>query len=367
MNFLVFHMAKYKLGQVTGIQIHHQRQRHSQSNPDIDQSRSKLNYDLVNESSVNFRDKIMSRIGELNLKKSPRHDAVYMVDCVMSASPEYMKTLSPDETKLFFQTCRDFMCEFFGKENAIAANVHLDEGNPHLHITHVPVTADGRLNANGIYTRLSLKKLHSDLPEYLQSKGFDVQRGVEQVPGAKKIHLNTREFKQQQDAMSEVRELEESIKQRLARYEQAAQEVEAELESEVSLPKPGFLNATEVYNQAAEIIYCQMQAIAEKPILKAKNEELTQRNNELADKLREAQARQQSLDLAVAKKTKDFRRQARIAERLAEVAREELEALKDRYRQADGFLSQPAVQEQFERFKSTRDHGSSRGGFGEGR
>ena len=207
MNFLVFHMAKYKLGQVAGIQIHHQRQRHSQSNPDIDQSRSKFNYDLINESSVNFRDRIMSRISELNLKKTPRHDAVYMVDCVISASPEYMKTLSPDETKRFFQECTDYMCQFFGKENAVAANVHLDEGNPHLHLTHVPVTADGRLNANSIYTRLSLKKLHGDLPEYLQSKGFDVQRGVEQVPGAKKIHLNTREFKQQQDAIKEVRDL----------------------------------------------------------------------------------------------------------------------------------------------------------------
>lgn len=367
MSFLVFHMEKYKLGQVTGIQIHHQRERQSKSNPDIDPSRGKLNYDLINGGPVNFRDKIMSRISELNLKKAPRHDAVYMVDCIVSASPDYISSLSPDETKRFFQESYNFMCKFFGRENAIAANAHLDEGNPHLHITHVPVTSDGRLHANGIYTRLSLKQIQSEFPKYLQSKGFDIQRGVEQVPGAKKIHLNTREFKQQQEALKEAREIEDSVRRSLALYEQAVQEVEAELDSEITLPKPGFLNASEVHAQAADVIRRQQKALAEKPILKAKIEELSARNEELAEKLKEAQANQRSLDAAVAKKTKELRQQAKAAVRMEEVAREELEALKAHYSRADIFLSQPAVQEHFERFKSTRTPGHSRGGFDEGR
>ena len=64
--------------------------------------------------------------------------------------------------------------------------VHMDEKTPHMHFLHVPVTPDGRLNAKEIYTRESLKKLQTELPRHLQSSGFDLQRGVEQEPGAKK-------------------------------------------------------------------------------------------------------------------------------------------------------------------------------------
>lgn len=49
-----------------------------------------------------------------------------------------------------------------------------------------PVTKDGRLNANSIYTRESLKILQTEFYRHLHSKGFAIQRGVEQEPGAKK-------------------------------------------------------------------------------------------------------------------------------------------------------------------------------------
>ena len=82
----------------------------------------------------------------------------------------------------------------------------MDEKTPHMHFLHVPVTEDGRLNANKIYTRESLKKLQTEFPAYLQSRGFDLQRGVEQEPGAAKKHLNTREFKQQQEALNNLQQ-----------------------------------------------------------------------------------------------------------------------------------------------------------------
>ena len=62
----------------------------------------------------------------------------------------------------------------------------MDEKTPHMHFLHVPVTPDGRLNANKIYTRQSLRKLQAGLPAHLQSRGFVIERGVEQTPGSAK-------------------------------------------------------------------------------------------------------------------------------------------------------------------------------------
>ena len=73
--------------------------------------------------------------------------------------------------------------DFVGAENVVSAMVHMDEKTPHMHFFHVSVTQDGRLNANKIYTRQSLRKLQSELPAYLQSRGFAIERGVEQTPG----------------------------------------------------------------------------------------------------------------------------------------------------------------------------------------
>jgi len=46
-----------------------------------------------------------------------------------------------------------------------------------MHLCSVPLTEDGRLSAKILFNRKSLLQLQSELPKYLQSKGFDVQRG----------------------------------------------------------------------------------------------------------------------------------------------------------------------------------------------
>lgn len=61
-----------------------------------------------------------------------------------------------------------------------------------------------RLNANKIYTRQSLRKLQSELPAYLQSRGFAIERGVEQMSGSAQKHLDTREFKQQKEELARL-------------------------------------------------------------------------------------------------------------------------------------------------------------------
>ena len=159
-----------------------------------------------------------------------------------------------------------------GAKNVIFAMVHLDEKTPHMHVLHVPVTPVGRLNANKIYTRQRLRKLQSGLPAHLQSRGFVIERGVEQTPGSAKKHLDTREFKQQREALEKLiqeseetsrnsRQLinaleqrEEELRKSIEEYERQAEEAEKVLREETDLPKASFLNYPSVLKKASSLI-----------------------------------------------------------------------------------------------------------------
>lgn len=286
MSFLVLHMDKFKKESVRGIQSHNERERESHSNPDIDYERSAANYELCDHASENYAEAIQNRIDDLLLVKAVRKDAVHMCGLIVSSDSAFFEKLPPEETRRFFEESAAFLADFVGPENVISAKVHMDEKTPHMHFLHVPVTEDGRLNANKIYTRESLKKLQTELPVYLQSRGFDLQRGIEQEPGAKKKHLNTREFKQQQEALHSLEkeaqavsaELEQrqreqaAAQERLQSIERQAQEAEKTLAEQPEIPKASMLNFKSVLETAQEKIELQQKALAAKGIVTAQNE-----------------------------------------------------------------------------------------------
>lgn len=108
--------------------------------------------------------------------------------------------------KAVFEEAATYLTDFVGRENVVSAMVHMDEKTPHMHFLHVPVTPDGRLCAKDIYTKAALRKLQDELPRHLQNRGFQIERGVEQQKGSAKKHLDTREFKQQQEMMAAMRQ-----------------------------------------------------------------------------------------------------------------------------------------------------------------
>ena len=178
----------------------------------------------------------------------------------------------------------------------------MDEKTPHMHFLHVPVTPDGRLNANKIYTRQSLRKLQSELPAYLQSRGFVIERGVEQTPGSAKKHLDTREFKQQQEALekliqeseettrnsrqliSSLKQREEELRKSIDEYERQAEEAEMVLREDSSLPKASLFNYPSVLEKASSIIGELKKALAVKHLVQKQKENLQQEVETLRQK-----------------------------------------------------------------------------------
>ena len=302
MSYLVLHMDKFKKDAIRGIQSHNRRERESHSNPDIDYSRSTGNYDLCETPSSSYAEAIQNRIDDLLMVKAVRKDDVHLCGLIVSSDKSFFTRIGKDETRRFFVEAAAYLTEFVGKENVISAMVHMDEKTPHMHFLHVPVTPDGRLSANSIYTRSSLKKLQTDLPSYLQSRGFEIQRGVEQKPGSAKKHLDTREFKQQQEALNnlilESEELaqssrkildvleqrEEELKKSIEMYEQQAEEAEKILREDSSLPKASLFNYQSVLKKASLIIAELKKALAVTHIAKKQKENLQMEMEELREK-----------------------------------------------------------------------------------
>ena len=285
MSLLVLHMDKFKKDAIRGIQSHNRRERESHSNPDIDYARSSQNCEFCATSSSNYLQTIQNRIDDLLMVKAVRKDAVHMCGIVISSDREFFDKLSEEETKRFFECAANYLTEFVGKENVISAMVHMDEKTPHMHFLHVPVTKDGRLCAKDIYTKAALKKLQDEMPKFLQEHGFKIERGVEQEKGSAKKHLDTKEFKQQQEMLkilqAETDNLRQSVKkveeqleeqkqeesdlnERIAKQKEFVAEIENNLNEKFTLRPANFFNYKEVLAEAEQLITTLKHALADK-------------------------------------------------------------------------------------------------------
>ena len=285
MSYLVLHMDKFKKDAIRGIQSHNRRERESHSNPDIDYSRSVGNYDLHESASDSYAQAIQNRIDDLLMVKAVRKDAVHLCGLIVSSDTSFFTRIGKDETRRFFEEAAAYLTDFVGRENVVSAMVHMDEKTPHMHFLHVPVTPDGRLCAKDIYTKTALRTLQDELPKHLQKCGFRIERGVEQQNGSAKKHLDTREFKQQQEMMAAMRQdaarleailfdLQKQIE--LAEAQQvtleeenesrkkAISEAESRLKNGPKLPAANFFNFKEVLARAQEKLDVYQKALSDK-------------------------------------------------------------------------------------------------------
>ena len=102
----------------------------------------------------------------------------------------------------------------------------MDEKTPHMHLSLVPITEDGRLSAKKLFDKNGLRSLQDNYPRYIQNKGFDLKRGVDSE-GVNK-HIETQKLK--------LMELEERNKFLLEENKKLEKELE-NLKSEIQTPK----------------------------------------------------------------------------------------------------------------------------------
>jgi len=193
MSYLVCHVQKFKASDVKGMQIHNQRESLNTKNKDIDHSKADLNYDLHNQENINYNHKVKEIIKEGYVgDRAIRKDAVVMTSTLITSDGEFFKKLPPQEQEKFFESAYTKLKELYGEKNIVSAVVHMDETTPHMHLCSIPLTVEGKLSAKILFNRQSLLSLQKELPVYLKSKGFEIQKGE----GGKE-HIEINAFKDQ--------------------------------------------------------------------------------------------------------------------------------------------------------------------------
>ena len=190
----ILRFAKYKGPEIANIEAHNERTKDKYaSNPDIDPSRSHLNFHLI-EPERRYRAEAERQIKEAGCRT--RSDSVRLVEALVTASPEFFQGKKKAEIKAFFQEAVTFIQRHQDPKTIVSAAVHLDEKTPHMHLSFVPLTEDGRLCAKEILgNRKKMTWWQDQFWEHMVRKYPDLERG-ESASKTGRDHIPPRVFKE---------------------------------------------------------------------------------------------------------------------------------------------------------------------------
>jgi hypothetical protein len=125
-----------------------------------------------------------------------RTNSVRAMEVVLSASPEYFRPGAPEQAGVWEDArlrawraeAEDWLLREMPGE-LVDVRLHLDEATPHLQAILVPVTGDGRLSANELFTRRTLRGMQSSYAAALA--GLGIERGIQ---GSRARHKPVKKF-----------------------------------------------------------------------------------------------------------------------------------------------------------------------------
>ena len=190
----ILRFAKYKGPEIGHIEAHNERTKENYaSNPDVDTSRSRLNFHLVTPQRK-YRAEAEKQIAEAGCRT--RSDSVRVVEALVSASPEFFKGKKPAEVKAYFTHAMEFIQKHQNPNTIISAVVHMDEKTPHMHLCFVPLTEDGRLSAKEIVgNKKKLTWWQDEFWKHMVKKYPELERG-ESAGETGRTHIPPRFFKE---------------------------------------------------------------------------------------------------------------------------------------------------------------------------
>ena len=193
-RYAILRFAKYKGPEIGRIEAHDERTKEKYaSNPDVDTSRSRLNFHLV-KPKRSYRAEAEKQIAEAGCRA--RKDSVRVVETLITASPEFFANKKPKEVKEFFAHALEFIQKKQAPETIISAVVHMDEKTPQKHLCFVPLTEDKRLSAKDIIgNKKKLTQWQDEFWKHMVKKYPDFERG-ESASETGRTHIPPRLFKE---------------------------------------------------------------------------------------------------------------------------------------------------------------------------
>ena len=214
MPYAILRFEKRKGGPASALEKHHERKKEQYvSNPDIDLSRWHLNYHLVAPQQKYYAE-IQSRIEKAqreNPKCKVRKDSIKFIDTIVTATPEFLAEMPPEQVQRYFQRALEFLERGVGKENIFSAVVHMDERNPHMHLCFVPLTKDNRLSAKEVMgNRNKLIEWQDKFHDYMAEEFPELERG-QAAAVTKRKHIPTWLYKQAHRLSEEMEQIRQEV------------------------------------------------------------------------------------------------------------------------------------------------------------
>lgn len=333
MSKIVLRMEKQKRTGIAPLSRHVDRVTEHHSNPDIDNTKSVENIDMLTDFDLRFKSKAIDEVSKIDkshgygkrvdawlnlLKKQQRRDgykvqtirkdAVQLVDFVVTSDHDFFANLTPKETENYFRQATKFFNERYGR--LVFAQVHLDETTPHMHLGLVPIKKipgkGYRLSAKQLFNRQELVNLQTDFANYMQKNGFNIERG--QSKSALR-HLDTPQFKKA------MRNADEQVKQ----LTNNNSKVQFEGQQGRFMPEDNYQKLVDQATNAAMVeqenraLYqklerndeTEQQLKSDNDVLEAENKGLKAQNDMLTNRVIQLQQSLQTVT-HLAKKTKEY-------------------------------------------------------------
>lgn len=272
-----------------------------------DPTRTHLNRVLVKyPDGVHGRDEaITHRLNMAGIKRKITHDQVRVVRVVLSGTHEDMMNIQ--EKGKLDEWCSDsiqWLQATFGKDNVVAAHLHMDEKTPHIHAAVVPIVtgerrkakkeqADGkrkyrkktnsvRLCADDLFNRQSLIAYHDNYARVMAKYGL--QRGVR---GSEARHTTTMQYYRDLKKKNETLETEARLLQeKKAEAQEELKQVKAEIRTD-KLKSAATDTATALASSVGSLF-----GSGKMKSLERRNEDLQDRILELEDEARQRERQQ---------------------------------------------------------------------------
>ena len=240
------HLAKYTIENCRAVLQHDTRSKTSgeYKNPDIDPSKTHLNYSLLNDNTDAY-EKLTKRLQNVQIQK--RADVKVLCSWVVTL-PLANADVTPHDRDVFFKSVHHFLVKEYGIQNVISSDVHLDETTPHLHFTFVPIVQNTKkykdptkkpkysekVCSKQILTQEYMEKFHERLDKYVfRDTVQNLQRYTEfQIrTGKTTYNKSIDELKQEtaqkkaESIVSEAQKRNEQLKQENERIQKQARDV----------------------------------------------------------------------------------------------------------------------------------------------
>jgi Plasmid recombination enzyme len=152
MPYAIARIAKLKQASIGGSGMHVSRERNT---PNADRSKLEDNQTLIHNDDrhLPLGEIVHNKIYSVPQQRKIRTDAVYAVEILLTASPEYFR---PDDPSRYGDYQSDRLADWTAAtvkwlkqeygDKIVRAALHLDEATPHIHAYLVPTDENGQLN-----------------------------------------------------------------------------------------------------------------------------------------------------------------------------------------------------------------------------